>query len=1220
MTLTPFLRLIAVFALWKLFVTEAETTIPVCSPDNNNIDVSAKGQGVIATPNFPNGHKSASCVWKIQAPNNLRLAITIDVLKLQNWEDHIVIRDGPNESTPLIGKYGPCASGSVTLFSSDSSVYLQANFPDFSSNNELRITYSPVNPDDISCSNQEENLPNLCSADTKIQQNSGVISSPNFPNNYGASQSCVWTITAPEGYRVQVTIHWFGVEDHRYSPNRPGSCYDDSLIISEAVGSESRQIDKLCGCKGLLTSVSSQEKMWLEFSSYKKANWPGFYATYQTLSPEECPAGDTNCTIKTMPAVGFDAQGQVCTVQAKTSSSLPKKTSSPSPSLSLSRKESSAMTSSQVQKTSNELASKTSTTSRLSPSSVPIQIKSSIIQELLNSTQVTNPSINKEKANSMAQTSSLETRSPFVSKTTSLISSPVGSAATTYILQTLETRTHDRSFLVASSSDKGFAQSFPMESSVELATTKTIKISSEPPPIWLPKSPVKSATKISSQELKTSRVKATSPSASKSMKQDTKSQEKISVNSESSIGTSRVFPDDKRVATATLYGGGSTLGHVTSAVSARMNTSGIMKPATQKRTHAMMPLSKIATPISSIDFEHSVETSLTMLSPKTSSTGSTVGVTKTSSFATEKKVTVERASSVTPRLSKAHVSKTLLIGTEERKTVKAAVKLNRTRKYSKSVDSSETEGPPVTEKIVKSSITSEFESGPNGASTTEATKDKAVSRPDIVRPNLSTVFHNELSSKAVHSYLDTTTTRTDSKTAILEPSGTGWSTRWYQSQTFVHKSTRVGRATSLVLLDHVSYPSQQAIRTSKPERTGLSKASEIASKTTSSDAPTLPENESTTQQPRVTDTAPSGGIERPPKGISVRCTHYGMDVTISRSLYPSLVISSLHLMDPECKVLFANDTHALLRTPLEDCDTERTSSEDYMVYINTIMGEAKSSNSIPLITREGRVQFRFQCSYRRIHVLSIVSFSPRRKAVRTSDSGMGNFTFEMDMFEDPDYDVVINQYPLDVLLGQTMYLQVDVKSRDTSLLAFLEECWVTPTPNPRDPTRYTIIQHGCPRDSTLKYTYQKSSTQKFSFQAFKFRQVPSSRLYVHCKVDTCRSSDSGSVCDMGCVEDTRRRREIQAYMMDKDVFLTLGPVNFRDGNTENTSSSMVYIQALMAVLGFLVLVLLIAIVVVTLRKRKRKKNEWMLIPSKTQKPEDQDAETSKKLMEQTTEL
>lgn len=92
-----------------------------------------------------------------------------------------------------------------------------------------------------------------------------------------------------------------------------------------------------------------------------------------------------------------------------------------------------------------------------------------------------------------------------------------------------------------------------------------------------------------------------------------------------------------------------------------------------------------------------------------------------------------------------------------------------------------------------------------------------------------------------------------------------------------------------------------------------------------------------------------------------------------------------------------------------------------------------------------------------------------------------------------------------------------------------------------------LIFNSCPRDSTLQYTYQKSATQKFSFQSFKFRHVPSPRLYVHCDVVTCRSSDAGSVCDMGCKENTRRRRrESEPYIMDEDVFLSLGPVNFQD--------------------------------------------------------------------------
>lgn len=86
----------------------------------------------------------------------------------------------------------------------------------------------------------------------------------------------------------------------------------------------------------------------------------------------------------------------------------------------------------------------------------------------------------------------------------------------------------------------------------------------------------------------------------------------------------------------------------------------------------------------------------------------------------------------------------------------------------------------------------------------------------------------------------------------------------------------------------------------------------------------------------------------------------------------------------------------------------------------------------------------------------------------------------------------------------------------------------------------------CSRDSSLQYVYKKSSLQKFTFKAFRFRYVASERLYVHCKVVTCRMSDVGSVCDRGCKEDRRQRRENTKFIMDKDVFLSLGPVTFQD--------------------------------------------------------------------------
>ena len=66
----------------------------------------------------------------------------------------------------------------------------------------------------------------------------------------------------------------------------------------------------------------------------------------------------------------------------------------------------------------------------------------------------------------------------------------------------------------------------------------------------------------------------------------------------------------------------------------------------------------------------------------------------------------------------------------------------------------------------------------------------------------------------------------------------------------------------------------------------------------------------------------------------------------------------------------------------------------------------------------------------------------------------------MDFYEDSKYDVVVSQYPLNVHFGQTIFLKVDVKSNDRELVVFLDECWATPSTNPRDQTRYTIIEKG----------------------------------------------------------------------------------------------------------------------------------------------------------------
>ena len=101
---------------------------------------------MISSPIFPDGSTDSSCIWKIQAADNFRLAITIEVLKLKGADDYLIIRDGASSFSPLIGTYGPCASGSLTLFSSGSSAFLQTVSAVFSVNDKLRIAYKPTDP------------------------------------------------------------------------------------------------------------------------------------------------------------------------------------------------------------------------------------------------------------------------------------------------------------------------------------------------------------------------------------------------------------------------------------------------------------------------------------------------------------------------------------------------------------------------------------------------------------------------------------------------------------------------------------------------------------------------------------------------------------------------------------------------------------------------------------------------------------------------------------------------------------------------------------------------------------------------------------------------------------------------------------------------------------------------------------------------------------------
>ena len=74
--------------------------------------------------------------------------------------------------------------------------------------------------------------------------------------------------------------------------------------------------------------------------------------------------------------------------------------------------------------------------------------------------------------------------------------------------------------------------------------------------------------------------------------------------------------------------------------------------------------------------------------------------------------------------------------------------------------------------------------------------------------------------------------------------------------------------------------------------------------------------------------------------------------------------------------------------------------------------------------------------------------------------GFGNFTFETNMFQTDKYISKFTKFPVKVKVGESIYLQVRLKSNATGLSMMLDNCWATPTTNPNDSKAYPLIKDG----------------------------------------------------------------------------------------------------------------------------------------------------------------
>ena len=185
-----------------------------------------------------------------------------------------------------------------------------------------------------------------------------------------------------------------------------------------------------------------------------------------------------------------------------------------------------------------------------------------------------------------------------------------------------------------------------------------------------------------------------------------------------------------------------------------------------------------------------------------------------------------------------------------------------------------------------------------------------------------------------------------------------------------------------------------------------------------------------------------------------------MSISIPKSILPGLDKEHLRLSDVKC-VASETQTAFVLHTKLTECLTVSKHTKDYVLYTNKVLEIPVGPNQI--ITRVREVEIPFSCYYSNTGVVSAVGLQVESKKIIFSKRGYGKFVLEMKIF--PDSRFLFNykkkDFPLYVPLRAVLYVEVSVRTEDTRLRIFAEECFATPDPDPNKPGfKYTFIKDG----------------------------------------------------------------------------------------------------------------------------------------------------------------
>ncbi|XP_048223975.1 LOW QUALITY PROTEIN: cubilin [Perognathus longimembris pacificus] len=214
--------------------------------------------GTLRSPEWPAEYSGdLDCVIMLRAPQGHSISLFFHYFALEDSDecthDFLEVRNGGDRSSPLLGKYcGTLLPNPV--FSHGNQLYLQFKSNSDISNEGYEILWT--------------SSPSGCGG--TLYGDSGLLTSPGFPNTYPNNTHCEWTIEAPSGRPITARLAPISIDDL-------GSCVQNYLILYNGPDASSPAFGPFCGADtNIAPLVASSNRIFIKFHT-EYATRPSFF-------------------------------------------------------------------------------------------------------------------------------------------------------------------------------------------------------------------------------------------------------------------------------------------------------------------------------------------------------------------------------------------------------------------------------------------------------------------------------------------------------------------------------------------------------------------------------------------------------------------------------------------------------------------------------------------------------------------------------------------------------------------------------------------------------------------------------------------------------------------------------------------------------------------------------------------------------------------------------